>query len=81
MASVGRVSDVGCVTGGGRRRSAQWLQAGVREDGCVSDPEAGAPQGGVASPRLSNGFLHDVRERWVEQDGQPGVRQRAVLGR
>src|SRR5262249_45704518 len=31
----------------------KWLKAGVMEDGSVSYPEAGAPQGGVASPLLS----------------------------
>ena len=28
----------------------QWLQAGVMEDGVVSHPVAGTPQGGVISP-------------------------------
>jgi group II intron reverse transcriptase/maturase len=32
----------------------QWLQAGVMEDGVVSHPVAGTPQGGVISPLLSN---------------------------
>lgn len=36
----------------------KWLKAGVLEDGCVSYPESGSPQGGVASPSLSNIFLH-----------------------
>ena len=36
----------------------KWLKAGVMEGGSVSYPEAGAPQGGVASPLLSNVFLH-----------------------
>jgi retron-type reverse transcriptase len=29
----------------------QWLQAGVMEDGVVSHPVAGTPQGGVITPR------------------------------
>jgi len=36
----------------------KWLNAGVMEDGCVSYPDAGSPQGGVVSPLLSNVFLH-----------------------
>ena len=28
----------------------KWLNAGVLEDGCVTHPEAGTPQGGVISP-------------------------------
>jgi len=36
----------------------KWLQAGVREDGTVTYPEVGSPQGGVISPLLSNRFLH-----------------------
>src|SRR5215813_2545744 len=57
----------------------KWLKAGVLEDGSVSYPEAGAPQGGVASPLLSNVFLHYVLDRWFEQDVKPRLRQRAFL--
>ena len=28
----------------------KWLKAGVLEDGCVTHPEAGSPQGGVVTP-------------------------------
>jgi group II intron reverse transcriptase/maturase len=38
----------------------KWLKAGVLENGRVSFSEMGAPQGGVASPLLSNVFLHYV---------------------
>jgi len=34
----------------------KWLNAGVLEDGAVWYPEAGTPQGGVASPLLANIF-------------------------
>lgn len=57
----------------------KWLKAGVMEDGSVSYPEAGAPQGGVISPLLSNVFLHYVLDLWFEQDVRPRLRQRAFL--
>jgi RNA-directed DNA polymerase len=59
----------------------KWLKAGVMEDGGVSYPEAGAPQGGVVSPLLSNVFLHHVLDLWFEQDVKPRLRQRAFLVR
>jgi group II intron reverse transcriptase/maturase len=59
----------------------KWLKAGVLEDGCVSYPEAGTPQGGVVSPLLSNVFLHYVLDLWFEQDVKPRLRQRAFLVR
>ena len=59
----------------------KWLKAGVMEDGSVSYPEAGAPQGGVASPLLSNVFLHYVLDLWFERDVKPHLRQRAFLVR
>jgi group II intron reverse transcriptase/maturase len=57
----------------------KWLKAGVMEDGSVSYPETGSPQGGVASPLLSNIFLHYVLDHWFEQDVQPRLRNRAFL--
>jgi RNA-directed DNA polymerase len=36
----------------------KWLKAGVLEDGVLTYPEAGAPQGGVIAPLLSNVYLH-----------------------
>jgi group II intron reverse transcriptase/maturase len=57
----------------------KWLKAGVLEDGSVSYPEAGTPQGGVVSPLLSNVFLHYVLDLWFEQDVKPRLRQRAFL--
>src|SRR5215813_8235672 len=59
----------------------KWLKAGVMEDGSVSYPEAGAPQGGVISPLLSNVFLHYVLDLWFERDVKPRLRQRAFLVR
>jgi group II intron reverse transcriptase/maturase len=57
----------------------KWLNAGVLEDGAVWYPEAGTPQGGVASPLLANIFLHEVLDVWFEQDIKPRLKGRAVL--
>jgi RNA-directed DNA polymerase len=59
----------------------KWLKAGVMEDGSVSYPEAGTPQGGVVSPALSNVFLHYVLDLWFEQEAKPRLRERAFLVR
>jgi group II intron reverse transcriptase/maturase len=55
----------------------KWLRAGVMEDGMVTYPNAGSPQGGVVSPILSNIYLHEVLDRWFEADVKPRLRGRA----
>ena len=57
----------------------KWLNAGVLEEGCVSYPEAGSPQGGVISPMLSNIFLHYVLDEWIEQQVKPCMKGRIFL--
>ena len=49
----------------------KWLNAGVMENGQVSYPEEGSPQGGVISPMLANVFLHYVLDQWFEQEVRP----------
>jgi group II intron reverse transcriptase/maturase len=46
-----------------------WLKAGVMEEGKVTHPDRGSPQGGVISPTLSNIFLHEVDRQWCRSDG------------
>ena len=46
-----------------------WLKAGVMEEGKVTHPYRGSPQGGVISPTLSNIFLHEVDRQWCRSDG------------
>jgi group II intron reverse transcriptase/maturase len=41
-----------------------WLKAGVMEEGKVTHPVRGSPQGGVVSPLLSNIFLNEVDRQW-----------------
>jgi RNA-directed DNA polymerase len=52
----------------------KWLNAGVLEDGCVTHPETGSPQGGVISPCLSNVFLHFVLDEWFEREVKPRLK-------
>jgi group II intron reverse transcriptase/maturase len=56
----------------------KWLKAGVLENGTVWYPEAGTPQGGVASPLLANIFLHEL-DVWFEREIKRRLRGRAVL--
>jgi RNA-directed DNA polymerase len=46
-----------------------WLKAGVLEEGRVTRPDRGSPQGGVVSPLLSNVMLHEVDRQWCRGDG------------
>jgi group II intron reverse transcriptase/maturase len=57
----------------------KWLKAGVMEDGNVSYPDSGSPQGGVISPLISNVFLHYVLDLWFERDVKPCLRGHAFL--
>ena len=59
----------------------KWLNAGVMEDGSVSYPESGSPQGGVISPLLANVYLHHVLDVWFKQEVQPRRAGRAFLVR
>jgi RNA-directed DNA polymerase len=57
----------------------KWLNAGVLEEGSVTFPTTGSPQGGVISPLLANVYLHYVLDIWFEQDVKPRLRGRAFL--
>jgi len=63
------------------RLISKWLNAGVLEDGQLSHPEAGTPQGGVVSPLLANVYLHEVLDSWFERDVKPRLRSGAFLVR
>jgi len=51
----------------------QWLEAGVMEDGVVSETVAGTPQGGVISPLLSNIYLHVLDVLWTRHSAPLGT--------
>jgi RNA-directed DNA polymerase len=57
----------------------KWLNAGVLEDGCVTHPETGSPQGGVISPVLANLFMHYVLDDWFEREVQPRLKGKSFL--
>ena len=58
-----------------RRAIGKWLNAGVMEAGELSYPQRGTPQGGVASPVLSNVYLHAVLDEWFEHEVKPRLRR------
>jgi group II intron reverse transcriptase/maturase len=71
-----RVND-----GGILRLLGTWLQAGVRESGALTSPDKGTPQGGEASPMVSNVCLHRVLDAWFVKDVQPQMKGRCFLTR
>jgi group II intron reverse transcriptase/maturase len=57
----------------------KWLKAGVLEEGSVTHPETGTPQGGVISPLLANIYLHYVLDEWFEKQVKPVLKGEATL--
>lgn len=73
---LGRVRDGVLV-----RLIGKWLNAGVMEEGVMTYPEEGVPQGGVVSPILSNIMLHEVLDEWFEREVKPRLRGRCFMVR
>lgn len=59
----------------------KWLNAGVMEDGALTRPESGTPQGGVISPMLANILLHEVLDVWFEYEVKPRLNGQGTLVR
>jgi RNA-directed DNA polymerase len=57
----------------------KWLNAGVLEEGILTIPDDGTPQGGVISPLLANIFLHYVLDEWFEKVVRPRLTGAAFL--
>jgi group II intron reverse transcriptase/maturase len=64
-----------------RKTIDKWLKAGVLENGQVSYPCEGTPQGGTISPLLSNVYLHYVLDEWFTEQIQPLLQAESVLVR
>ena len=62
-----------------RRLLGKWLKAGVLEEGELSYPDRGSPQGAVISPLLANIFLHNVLDRWFMEEIRPQLKGKAFL--
>ena len=69
-----RVND-----GGILRLIGKWLNAGVMEEGVLSHPGKGTPQGGVISPVLSNIFLHYVLDDWFVKKVLPRMKGKCFI--
>jgi group II intron reverse transcriptase/maturase len=58
----------------------KWLRAGVlEEDGKVTHPLTGTPQGGIISPVLANIYLHYALDLWFEREVRPKLRGRCRM--
>lgn len=64
-----------------KRLIGKWLNAGVLEEGVLSHPETGTPQGGVISALLANIYLHEVLDVWFERDVKPRLKGEGFLVR
>lgn len=64
-----------------KRLIGKWLQAGVMEEGVLTHPDAGTPQGGVVSPLLANIYLHEALDVWFDQVVIPLLQGQAFLVR
>lgn len=64
-----------------RRTIDKWLKAGVLEGEQMLRREHGTPQGGVISPLVANIYLHEVVDRWYEEEVRPRMRGKTQLVR
>lgn len=64
-----------------RRIIDKWLKAGILEEGRITYPEQGTPQGGCVSPLLSNIYLHYAVDEWFDEQIRPRLKADAKLVR
>ncbi len=64
-----------------RKMIDKWLKAGVLEEGELTYPKEGSPQGSVISPLLSNIYLHYVLDEWFNEMIKPRLKGRSMIVR
>lgn len=64
-----------------KRMLNKWMKAGILEEGEVTYPTEGTPQGGIVSPLLSNIYLHYVLDEWFSGQIQPLLKGNSFIVR
>lgn len=64
-----------------RKMIDKWLKAGILEEGRITYPDQGTPQGGSISPMLSNIYLHYAVDEWFNEQIRPRLKADAKLVR
>jgi RNA-directed DNA polymerase len=59
----------------------KWIHVGVIDDGRMLSSETGIGQGQVISPFLANVYLHQVLDRWFEDEVKPRLKGKAFVVR
>ena len=59
----------------------KWICAKVLDKGSLKTSNEGTPQGGVISPLLANIYLHEVFDKWFEDEVRPRLQRGAFAVR